>query len=106
MNAENILAGIGPSICVQHYEVGSEVEKEAKAAFRDHWSQVLQGQGERTHLDLWAANRLILEESGIEADHIEIAGLCTAENLQNWYSHRGENGKTGRFGALLALNEK
>jgi copper oxidase (laccase) domain-containing protein len=35
--------------------------------------------------------------------HIEVAGICTACNLHEWYSHRGEHGQTGRFGALIVL---
>jgi hypothetical protein len=52
-------------------------------------------------LDLWAANRLQLERAGVK--QIEVAGLCTACHLDDWYSHRAEKGKTGRFGALIAL---
>jgi hypothetical protein len=55
----------------------------------------------KTYLDLWAANRLQLEKSGVE--QIEIASLCTACHLEDWFSHRAEKGKTGRFGALIAL---
>ena len=37
--------------------------------------------------------------------NIETAGICTACNLQDWFSHRGEFGQTGRFGALIALED-
>jgi len=57
--------------------------------------------GRGLQLDLWSANRLILEQVGVQ--QIEIAGICTACQLKDWYSHRGENGKTGRFGALMAI---
>jgi copper oxidase (laccase) domain-containing protein len=36
-------------------------------------------------------------------EQIEIASLCTACHLEDWFSHRAEKGKTGRFGALIAL---
>jgi hypothetical protein len=42
-----------------------------------------------------------LQKSGVEK--IEVAGLCTACHLDDWFSHRAEKGKTGRFGALIAL---
>jgi copper oxidase (laccase) domain-containing protein len=35
--------------------------------------------------------------------HIEVSGICTACNLDDWFSHRGEEGDTGRFGVLMAL---
>jgi copper oxidase (laccase) domain-containing protein len=59
------------------------------------------GDEQRAQFDLWAANRLILEQSGVK--RIEVAGLCTACHLGDWYSHRGEAGKTGRFGVLIGL---
>jgi polyphenol oxidase len=103
VDVRNILAGIGPSICANHYEVGPEVEAQTRAVFANDSNQILKYPQGRPHLDLWMANRVILEACGVEPEHIEVAGICTAENLGDWYSHRGEHGKTGRFGALLAL---
>jgi copper oxidase (laccase) domain-containing protein len=60
----------------------------------------LEGQ---TRFDLGLANELALREAGVES--IERAGLCTACHVDDWYSHRAENGCTGRFGALVALRE-
>lgn len=100
---ENILAGIGPSICQKHYEVGDEVIREVVQAYGSDASGLLLYREGRAALDLWAANRLTLERAGVEPEHIEISGLCTYENQQDWFSHRGEHGKTGRFGALLGL---
>jgi hypothetical protein len=48
-----------------------------------------------------AANRIQFEEAGVT--QIETANLCTACHLEDWYSHRAEKGKTGRFGAMIAL---
>ena len=55
----------------------------------------------KVQFDLWAANRLILENLGVR--YIEISEICTACNLSDWYSHRAEKGRTGRFGALIGL---
>lgn len=103
---QDILAGIGPSIAAHHYEVGPEVATQVQAAFGDDASGLLlpargPGSQEKVLLDLWAANRLVLERLGVR--HIEIAGICTACHLDDWYSHRGEKGQTGRFGALIGL---
>jgi hypothetical protein len=103
---QEVLAGIGPSIAAHHYEVGSEVIAQVRAAFGAEASGLLlptNGAGSEDHalLDLWAANRLVLERAGVR--HIEIAGICTACGLDDWYSHRAEKGRTGRFGALIAL---
>ena len=62
---------------------------------------VLQSRDGRTYLDLWEANRRQLASAGVE--HVEVSGICTACQLDDWYSHRAENGRTGRFGAIIAL---
>jgi polyphenol oxidase len=101
--AGDILVGIGPSICRGCYEVGAEVVEATHSAFNSSAVNILEKHGERFHLDLWEANRLVLLEAGVNADHIQTAGLCTAENTHLWFSHRAERGATGRFGALIAL---
>ncbi len=99
---EDILAGIGPSIGPDHYEVGSEVINQVRDTFLDEASGVLTKiEGEKMKLDLWKANTLLLEKSGVK--HIEVSGLCTACETRDWFSHRGEKGRTGRFGAIIAL---
>lgn len=97
----DILAGIGPSIGPDHYPVGEEVAARVRGAFPQAASALLTTRDGAIHLDLWAANRLQLEQAGVES--IEMAGICTACHLEDWYSHRGENRRTGRFGGLLAL---
>ncbi len=100
----DVLAGIGPSICVEHYPVGPEVVEQVRAAFGEDAPELLkpgQEQNGNLHFDLWAANRLVLSQAGVR--HVELSGLCTACHPEDWYSHRGEKGRTGRFGAILAL---
>jgi purine-nucleoside/S-methyl-5'-thioadenosine phosphorylase / adenosine deaminase len=101
--AEDLLAAIGPSIGPDHYPVGPEVVDQTRVAFvRDEAQLLTERKGEMC-LDLWRANVLALEEAGVHS--IEVAGLCTACHTGNWFSHRGEHGRTGRFGALIALRE-
>jgi YfiH family protein len=98
----DILAGIGPSIGPDHYEIGPDVVAQVRQAFGQNASSLLTDQEGATHFDLWAANRLTLENAGVR--QIELAGLCTACHTEAWYSHRAERGRTGRFGAIIALN--
>ena len=102
-NTNDIVAAIGPSIAVHHYRVGPEVVRMVEKAFGDTASAFLLRNQEGTYLDLWQANQYHLEESGVR--NIEIAGICTACHLEDWFSHRGEQGQTGRFGALIALED-
>ncbi len=97
----DILAAIGPSIGVDHYEIGSDVRAQVEQTFGTDAERLVEVRGGKTYLDLWAANRLQLENAGVE--QIEIAGLCTACHLDDWFSYRAEKGRTGRFGALIAL---
>jgi polyphenol oxidase len=99
----DIYAAIGPSIGAHHYTVGSEVIEQVQASFGSDADALLPTDGEAVKFDLWSANRLILEQCGV--GHIEVAGICTACHLEDWYSHRGEHGKTGRFGAMISLRD-
>ena len=100
-NPRDVVVGIGPSISVDHYEVGEEVAAQFREKYGDDSEKVLQIRDGKSYLDLWTANALQLQKMGVE--QIQISGLCTACGLDDWYSHRAEKGKTGRFGALLAL---
>ena len=105
-NPSEIIAAVGPSIGVHHYEVGPELAEQVRQVFTTEADGLLQASnngGGGVKFDLWNANRLVLESAGVR--QVEIAGICTACNPQDWYSHRGEHGKTGRFGAMLALKD-
>lgn len=97
----SLIAAIGPSICVNHYQVGEEVIEKIKTSFSESSASLLTQHGDAVHLDLWKANELTLYDAGVRK--IEVARLCTAEHPEDWFSHRGEHGKTGRFGALIAV---
>ena len=99
----DILAGLGPSIGSDHYAVGGEVVEQLEVSFGREASRHLAQRNGITYLDLWSANQALLQGQGVE--HIEIAKICTACHVKDWYSHRSEDGRTGRFGAVIALNE-
>lgn len=98
---EDIVAGIGPSIGVDHYEVGADVISQFQEKYNKDADQILQTRNGSTHLDLWTANAIQLRNAGVE--QIQISGLCTACHLDDWFSHRAEKGRTGKFGAIMAL---
>ncbi len=100
---ENITAGIGPSIGVDHYEVGPDVSLKVKGTFGEESDRLLDARDGRVHLDLWTANTIQLQKAGVEK--IEVSGICTACHLDDWFSHRAEKGKTGRFGSLIGLRD-
>ncbi len=98
----NIEVGIGPSIGPRRYQVGGEVVDAVRAYFGTTDGLIHRSAADGTaYLDLWAANRLDLERAGVE--RIETAAICTAERTDEFYSHRAERGRTGRFSAVIAL---
>ena len=100
----DVIACIGPSIGPDHYEVGGDVISQVEQTFGADASLVLPQHGSRTHFDLWKANQYLLERAGVR--QIELAGICTACHTDDWFSHRAEKGKTGRFGALISLSPR
>jgi YfiH family protein len=97
----DIIVGIGPSIGPDHYEVGEDVVAQVHQKFDGEADRILENHHDRTHFNLWDANRILLQRAGIE--QIEVSGVCTACNTDDWFSHRAEKGRTGRFGALISL---
>lgn len=98
---EEVIAGIGPSIGPDHYQVRGDVIKKVKANFPNVYPRLLRERERAVKLDLWEANRQALREIGVR--RIEVAEICTACHVRDWFSHRAENGTTGRFGALITL---
>ncbi|WP_320053692.1 peptidoglycan editing factor PgeF [uncultured Acetobacteroides sp.] len=101
-NAENILAGIGPSIGHCCYEIGDDVVDAVSSNFPNS-TNLLIPYNNRYHLDLWKTNEVQLEEVGIPPRNIEIARLCTKCNPNLFFSSRYNNGKTGRFGIGITI---
>lgn len=98
----DIQAAIGPSIGPTRYQVGEEVVAAVLEYYGTTDGLIRRDPADGTaYLNLWAANRLDLERAGVE--QIEVAGICTAERTDEFFSHRAEHGRTGRFGAVLTL---
>jgi YfiH family protein len=83
-------AAIGPGIGPCCYEVGSEV--------LDAFSGLGEGVASGRMLDLPEAARRLLTGAGVE--RVESAGLCTFCEEELFFSHRRDDGRTGRQGGL------
>lgn len=103
---EDIRAGICPSIGPCCYEVGEEVISALRGSYLSQWERYLIPRGNGSvHFDLWEALRQQLIEIGIQEEQIETAHICTACHTDLFYSHRRENGRTGRNGVVIALQK-
>jgi len=103
----DLLVGLAPAIGVCCYEVGADVraqfEQMSVVAESAVWAPHLAGRDDRWMLDLQASNRRQLLAAGVAPDHIEVMPTCTACHTDLFYSHRREQGKTGRFAVLVGL---
>jgi hypothetical protein len=102
VSPSDIHAIIGPGISLEWFEVGDEVyEAFLTAGFpmeriaRRFPSNAYpsDGGGEAWHIDLWDANRWLLQQTGV-AD-IFVEGICTRSRM-DFYSARRETINTGR----------
>jgi hypothetical protein len=98
---DDMIAGIGPAISAERYEVRPELFVHFDQKFFN-MNDIKVQKGSSHFLDLKKANGQLLQREGIT--QIENLDVCTAGNTSDWYSHRGENGKTGRFAAVLSVN--
>ena len=60
---------------------------------------------DRSYLDLWRANRIILEEAGVQPQNISVTNICTRCNPDLLYSHRIMGAQRGNLAAVLMIKE-
>lgn len=97
---EELWAGVGPAIGPCCYQVDAKTAS-AVAKACPEGASVVQKRDGALYLDLPGAVWAQLIAAGVE--QIEMADLCTACHTEEWFSHRAEQGRTGRFGALAML---
>lgn len=116
----DIRAGIGPSIGPCCYEVSEEVrqlflgqrafeELPTEERFRELVAEaavfeIAQLTARASlRLNLWETNYNQLLLSGLAPEHIELPDMCTSCLKERFFSHRADQGLTGRFPTILAL---
>lgn len=93
----DIYAGIGPSISQEKFEVGEEVVEAFEQAGYDIPKLTLRNPHTgKAHIDLWAANTDDLLLAGVPASHIQVAGICSVRNADQFFSARTLGIKSGR----------
>ena len=102
---EDLLAAVGPSVCMDCYEVSEDVIEQFKEAFEKKcWEDLFyKKENGKYQLNLWKANELIFLESGILPEHMAITNVCTHCNSKILYSHRTMGNNRGNLCAFLAL---
>ncbi|MBN2347624.1 MAG: peptidoglycan editing factor PgeF [Bacteroidales bacterium] len=100
----DVIVCLGPSISQKNYQVGPEVLEKFRELFKNTSRIIAHVNDEgRGNLNLWEANIRQLVEYGVQKQNIELAGICTFENTNKFYSARKDTIRTGRFGSIISL---
>jgi len=124
---KDLIAAIGPGIGPCCYAVSEELRYEFESQFA-YWKELFSDVydedpvktkypllfltarapghspiGPQLHLDLWEANRRQLLDAGLSAKKITVAAQCTACSEQRFFSHRAQQGFTGRMMNVIAV---
>ena len=126
-NPKDLIAAIGPGIGPESYSVGEEVRHEFESQFayanelftevydsnpvRDKYPMLFLTArapghspiGPQIHLDLWKANHHQLLDAGLLEKNIDLLAEDTAANTDRYFSHRREEGFTGRMMSVIGL---
>ena len=98
----DILTGIGPALCQDCFEVDQDVAE----LFFDRnkaYQRFAYEKGIKTYIDLKQIIRYDLLAAGLLEEHIFDMELCTKENTDLFFSHRGQKGKRGIMAAVMML---
>ena len=126
----DLRAAIGPCIRKCCYSVGPEVRAEFESQFAYagelfeevfdsnaihvkypllFLSQRAPGHGDlgpEIHLDLVAANRRQLQDTGLSQEQISVVDGCTACDTKRFFSYRAGFGKTGRMMSVIGIHSE
>ena len=101
VDPKDIIVGVAPSIGRCCYEVGEDV---AQHFFEDALS--FTKIGKKYMLDLPHINQQQLLRAGVLKENIELSHVCTACEVEHYFSYRKEQGCSGRFMSMIGLNSE
>ncbi|KAB7669251.1 peptidoglycan editing factor PgeF [Bacillus sp. B1-b2] len=103
--AEEIQVVIGPAISDRYYRVDNRViDKVDKVVLNKEKAYQMVSPGQY-QLNLQEVNKQVLMQSGVRKDNIEITNYCTFHDMDFFYSHRRDNGDTGRMMSYIGWRE-
>jgi YfiH family protein len=106
VRSADVIAGLGPAISPERYQVGDDVASAAEQAFGARTQSVIRPDGTGKWLfDAWAANCLVLADAGVPRGNIHVADVPTGPEPGLFFSHRAQ-APCGRFAALARLSPR
>jgi hypothetical protein len=106
IDPQQIFVTIGPSICGKCYIVDDYCINFVENALvdTDEKPYNLIGEGQYS-LDLRELNRLVLLKAGILEKNISVTGYCSSCDDELFFSHRRDQGRTGRMMSFIGWKE-
>jgi len=106
VSPKQIFVVIGPSICEKCYIVNDYVINLVENILEDvdkkPYNLIKEGQ---YSLNLKELNQLILKKAGVPEENIIVSKLCSSCDKDEFFSHRRDNGKTGRMLSYIGWKE-
>lgn len=97
--AENIYAAIGPCIGQCCYEVSADVALQFDGKY-----YAAKDSG-KYMLNLGQVNFDLIACCGVKTENISLSGICTKCSNDMFFSHRGQNGKSGTLGGIICMKD-
>ncbi|WP_051314737.1 peptidoglycan editing factor PgeF [Alteribacter aurantiacus] len=100
---KDVYTAIGPSISMPCYEVDERVVKQVNRLPLNAKDSVKKTRKDHYLINLKAINRDLLLAEGVQENRVFVSTHCTYEQSDLFYSHRRDNGKTGRMMSFIGL---
>ncbi len=91
-----VVVAIGPHISAANFEVDADVAEQFPVE-----AVLIQQRRTKPHVDLQRALILQLRDLGIPESRIDTTDLCTFAHADEFFSHRRDNGVSGRMAAVI-----
>ncbi len=103
ISTDDLFAAIGPGIGAHKYEVDRPVREKFRQG-TGFWDEI----SEETSLGHWQLDiplscQLQLEQAGLKQQNIDVSDQCTCCHAELFFSHRRDEGVTGRQLAFIKL---
>ncbi|MGP4080315.1 peptidoglycan editing factor PgeF [Pseudalkalibacillus sp. R45] len=103
---DSIHVFVGPSIQGCCYEVDKHVITQVDDSLDDEDPRPYTAKGNSKYqLDLQRLNKQLLMKAGVPEKNVHLTKLCTSCNVDRFFSHRKENGTTGRMLGFIMVEQ-
>ena len=104
---KDIIVAIGPSICMDCYEISEDVAVQFQEKYTDdELKNMLLNKGNgKYQLDLHQACKYNFLRAGILENNISMPDFCTCCNPNELFSHRASKGLRGNLAAVIMLKD-